>query len=406
VAFASDAGNLVPGDTNGKTDIFLHDLLTHETTRISVNSAGVQGNNHSYKPSISADGRYIAFGSWSSNLVSGDTNGWWDVFVHDRQTGKTTRVSVSSSGGQGNNSSGSPSISADGRYVAFSSGATNLVSGDTNGKNDIFVHDRVTRQTVRVNYTPSLNQGNDHSYEPFISPGGPYIVFESIATNLVAGDTNIKRDIFVIYPPSVLISPNGGEFIPSGSTHTIVWEAVPVAATFKLKYSLDGGLSWNSIPGAKGITGTSFDWIVPELAKNNAKCLMQLTAYDANGLKLGTDISDAPFTIGAVDLTTPSDPGISLTSGGSYDIQWTTYTTAVETVKLFYTLDASAVPVKWNLIQTFSGGSDPGIHTWPIPTVTKIKTKCMVKVVLKDVSGNNVAVDVSDSTFTIRPSLP
>jgi hypothetical protein len=149
-----------------------------------------------------------------------------------------------------------------------------------------------------------------------------------------------------------------------------------VAATFKLKYSLDGGLSWNSIPGAKGITGTSFDWIVPELAKNNAKCLMQLTAYDANGLKLGTDI------------------------------QWTTYTTAVETVKLFYTLDASAVPVKWNLIQTFSGGSDPGIHTWPIPTVTKIKTKCMVKVVLKDVSGNNVAVDVSDSTFTIRPSLP
>lgn len=404
VAFASQASNLVPGDTNGKTDIFVHDMVTGETTRVSVNSRGVQGDNLSVNPSISADGRYIAFGSWSSNLVSGDTNDWWDVFVHDRLTGKTTRVSISSSGAQGNNSSGTPSISADGRFVVFSSGATNLVSGDSNKKNDIFVHDRQTRQTIRVNYSPLLKQGDNHSYEPFISPGGPYIVFESIATNLVDGDTNGARDIFVIYPPSVLLSPNGGEFIPSGSVHTITWQAVPIADTFKLKYSLDGGMSWNSIPGAKGIKGTSFDWTVPELSKNNSKCLVQLIAYDANGVKLGAETSDAPFTIGAVNLTAPSDPGISLTSGGLYDITWTTYTKApVETVKLFYTLDDTAASVIWKSIQTFSGGVNPGIHSWTIPMIPKSKSRCRVKVVLKDSSGKTVGADTSDNTFTIMP---
>ena len=402
VAFASDASNLVPGDTNAKTDIFVHDLATGSTARVSVNSSGGQVNNLSYYPSISADGRYITFQS----LVGGDAiNNPWDIIVHDRLTGKTSRVSVSSTGAQGNATSSRPTISADGRFVAFSSAASNLVSGDTNGKLDIFVHDRLTRKTVRVNYTPTLQQGDDHSYAPFISLRGPYIAFESLATNLVAGDTNIKRDIFVIYPPSILLSPNGGEFIPSGSTHTITWEAVPVAETFRLKYSLDGGISWLSIPGASGISGTSFNWTVPTLAKSNPKCLVQLTAYDANSVKLGTDVSDAPFTIGAVDLTTPSDAGISLTSGGSYDIQWTTYTKPVESVKLFYTLDATAIPVKWNLIQTFSG-SDPGIHTWTVPTVPKKKTRCTVKVVLKDSSGKNVGVDVSDNIFTIQPSAP
>jgi hypothetical protein len=111
---------------------------------VSVSSTGAEGNNYSWQPSISADGRYVAFESYASNLVPGDTNGMWDLFVHDRQNGQTTRVSVSSTGAEGNSNSGEPSISADGRYVAFDSYASNLVPGDTNGLWDVFVHDRQT----------------------------------------------------------------------------------------------------------------------------------------------------------------------------------------------------------------------------------------------------------------------
>ena len=111
------------------------------TTRVSVASDGTQANGGSFTPSISADGRYVAFASIAVNLVSGDTNGVQDIFVHDRQTGQTTRVSVASGGAQANGPSFDPSISADGRYVAFRSGADNLVSGDTNGRYDIFVRE-------------------------------------------------------------------------------------------------------------------------------------------------------------------------------------------------------------------------------------------------------------------------
>jgi hypothetical protein len=140
----SYASNLVVGDTNNERDIFVHDLATGDTTRVSVDSAGGEGNGFSYGSSISSDGRYVAFFSGASNLVAGDTNGVWDAFVHDRLTGVTTRVSVDSNGVAGNGSCEYPSISADGRYVAFASYASNLVSGDTNGVRDVFVHEMVS----------------------------------------------------------------------------------------------------------------------------------------------------------------------------------------------------------------------------------------------------------------------
>ena len=164
VAFYSYASNLVSGDTNGVYDVFVHDRQSGQTTRVSVASDGAQGNNGSYyDPSISADGRYVAFDSSASNLVSGDTNGARDVFVHDRQGGGTTRVSVASDGAQGGTGSWNPSISADGRYVAFYSGASNLVSGDTNGTDDVFVHDGQTGQTTRISVASDGSQGNNHS---------------------------------------------------------------------------------------------------------------------------------------------------------------------------------------------------------------------------------------------------
>ena len=137
--FAHLANNLVPGDTNGKSDIFVDDRQTHSIERVSLAADGTQGNGESFAPSVSSDGRYVAFYSDASNLVPGDSNGTNDVFVVDRQTDMIERVSMAADGTQGNGSSIGGSISADGRYVGLTSEASNLVSGDTNGVSDVFV---------------------------------------------------------------------------------------------------------------------------------------------------------------------------------------------------------------------------------------------------------------------------
>lgn len=197
VAFSSYAATLVTGDTNSKSDVFIHDRQTGQTTRVSVASDGAQANDHSGSPSLSADGRYVAFYSSATNLVAGDTNGLGDIFVHDCQTGQTTRVSVASDGSQANDENSLFAISADGRYVAFTSAATNLVAGDTNGAIDVFVHDRQTGQTTRISVASDGAQANGVSFFPAISADGRYIVFLSDATNLVAGDANGVIDVFV-----------------------------------------------------------------------------------------------------------------------------------------------------------------------------------------------------------------
>ncbi len=200
VAFSSVESNLITGDTNGKFDIFVRDRMTDTTTRVSVSSAGTQANNDSRYASISADGRYVAFVSDASNLVAGDTNNLADVFVRDRATNQTTRVSVSSNGVQSNGYSSyniKPAISANGRFVAFFSDATNLVPNDTNAARDIFVRDRLTNQTTRVSVNNAGTQGNYPSDFPAISANGRYVSFLSIADNLVANDTNAVHDVFV-----------------------------------------------------------------------------------------------------------------------------------------------------------------------------------------------------------------
>ena len=201
VAFGAMANNLVSGDTNGQNDVFVHDRQTKETTRVSVASNGTEGNGNSQisriPPSISADGRFVTFISEASNLVSGDTNGQNDVFVHDRQTKETTRVSVASDGAEGNLNSWSPSISADGRYVAFESSAENLTDDDHNGWNDIFVHDQQTGKTTRVSTASDGTEGNSYSSDCSISADGRFVAFLSRASNLVNGDTNDRVDVFI-----------------------------------------------------------------------------------------------------------------------------------------------------------------------------------------------------------------
>lgn len=205
IAFMSIASNLVAGDTNGAYDIFVHDRVAGTTSRVSVGPVGAQSNGESRYPSISADGRYISFESDAGNLVAGDTNGVSDIFVHDRVTGTTTRVSVDSSGAQaiaastavGTDSLISSAISADGGQIAFQSSASNLVTGDLNGKRDVFRHDRLTGQTTRVSVASSGSEGNGDSISPSITANGQIVEFQSLASNLVTGDTNGTWDVFV-----------------------------------------------------------------------------------------------------------------------------------------------------------------------------------------------------------------
>ena len=199
VAFASFATNLVARDTNNAEDIFVRDRLNGTTERASVTGNGGQANADSSFASISADGRFVAFGSFADNLVAGDTNFTSDVFVRDRQAGTTERVSVSSSGEEGNSASDGNAISADGRFVAFESFAANLVPGDTEDNAvDIFLRDRLTGTTEGVSLIPAGSSGIlQHSTSPAISADGRFVAFDSTETNLVPGDTNSRRDIFV-----------------------------------------------------------------------------------------------------------------------------------------------------------------------------------------------------------------
>ncbi len=197
VVFSSSATNLVPGDTNGVEDVFVRDRTGGITERVSVSSAAAQGNGESWGSSITPDGRYLAFTSEASNLVAHDTNTSRDVFVRDRIAGTTTRVSVSSSGAQGNGSSSWGTISADGRHVAFVSGASDLVPGDTNGAEDIFVRDLDTSVTERVSVAASGAQPDGYSHDVAISRTGRYVAFSSAAANLVPGDTNGTEDVFI-----------------------------------------------------------------------------------------------------------------------------------------------------------------------------------------------------------------
>jgi Tol biopolymer transport system component len=212
IAYASDATNIVAGDTNGYRDVFVYDHKANKTFRVSVASDGTQANagTQAIVISISADGQEVAFPSLATNLVPNDTNEAWDIFVHDMKTFKTIRVSVASDGSQADAGSYGVALSADGRYVTFGSNATNLSPNDTNGVMDVFVHDQQTGKTERVSLANDGTQGNESSgytlvvsggidlaYGSLISSDGGRVVYMSNASTLVADDTNESQDIFV-----------------------------------------------------------------------------------------------------------------------------------------------------------------------------------------------------------------
>jgi Tol biopolymer transport system component len=196
VAFRSEATNLVPGDTNSEVDAFVRDRWTGTTVCVSVSAAGTIAAQGGGEPYLSRDGRFVAFFSLSSDIVPGDTNGMTDVFLRDLTAGTTVRVSVDSSGAQADEGSVGARPSADGRFVAFQSWATNLVPGDTNGQSDIFLHDRTTGMTERVSVSWLGEQANGFSWNPHVSADGRLVGFTSSATNL-APIGHVYFDAFV-----------------------------------------------------------------------------------------------------------------------------------------------------------------------------------------------------------------
>ena len=201
VAFATRADNLVSFDPGGFADVFVRDLQNKVTRRMSQNNSGTPGNDESglNYVAMSSDARYVAFGSAAGNLVSGDTNRAWDVFVRDRTAGTIKRVSVGPNGVQGNGNSGflfNISMSADGRYVAYASTASNLVARDTNASHDVFVRDTVAGVTTRVSVSKSGGQSNSSSIDPALSSDGRHVSFTGYGSNLVPGDTNGYPDIY------------------------------------------------------------------------------------------------------------------------------------------------------------------------------------------------------------------
>jgi hypothetical protein len=210
VAYDSAGKRNVTGvvETDDIRDVYIHDRVAGTTQRITKAADGSAPNGESQRPTISADGRFVAFWSAASNLVSGDTNNHADAFVHDRQTGTTKRVSVSTSGTQGNDDSKRPVVSRDGRFVAFESYATNLVGSgsglplpgqfnDSNNANDVFLHNLETGATLLVSATSDRRAGNGDSDRPSMSADGRLVSFQSTASNLVANDNNAKNDVFV-----------------------------------------------------------------------------------------------------------------------------------------------------------------------------------------------------------------
>jgi len=196
-AFVSDNANLVSEDTNGASDVFVWDRETGNTERISRNNSGVQANGASFDVSISSDGRYVAFTSLATNLINNDNNDASDVFIYDTQTQTIELATKDSSGNQANKKSYSPSISSDGSYLAFVSDATNLVSGDTNTFADVFVKDMQSGVVSIISRNNSGVQANGASRQPSITGEGRYIVYESQASNLVSNDFNGFSDIFL-----------------------------------------------------------------------------------------------------------------------------------------------------------------------------------------------------------------
>ncbi|MBZ0286715.1 MAG: hypothetical protein K8I30_03805, partial [Anaerolineae bacterium] len=247
-AFISFADNLVPGDGDALADLFVYDGQAGTMARIVIASAQASSDRVPVYPAISDDGRYLAFESEADGLVAGDNNGLTDIFVYDTQSGVTALASAAPNNGAANGASTHPRLSADGRRLVFQSEASNLVAGDNNGLTDIFVRDLPTGDTKRLTLDPNCAEANGASYAPDLSADGRYAAFTSEATNLIPGDSTLCQgercaDVFVAaldFAPVVedlpLVAPVRNFF--AGAVR-LTWRGVSWATHYHIQVSKD-----------------------------------------------------------------------------------------------------------------------------------------------------------------------
>lgn len=287
VVFISLASNLAVSDTNGIEDVFVHDRETGETTLVSRSTAGIQGNATSYQVAISANGRFVAFSSLASNLVTDDTNNSADVFVHDRQTEITERVSISSTGTQGFGDSESAYISTDGRFITFQSTSPNLAPGGTGsgGNYHIFVRDRLLGETMRASVTPTGELANGSSFNPVISDDGRYVAFGSSASNLYSFPIwiaqNYVHDMLTGVNELISISPTG----EPGNDYSAIRDITPDG-----RFVAFGSRASNLVPDDTNGVGDMF--VYDRLTGYMLRVSMTPDGIESNGLSNGPSLSD------------------------------------------------------------------------------------------------------------------
>ena len=281
VAFASSAPNLVKSDRNQVADIFVRDRAAGTTERVSVAGRKTEANGESSHPAISPDGRFVAFGSLADNLVAGDTNFAPDVFLVDRQAGTTERVSVSSTGEQADNTSDGPAVSADGRFVAFASTATNLVPDDTDDASDVFVRDRQGGTTESISIVSPPEGFGAHSGSAAISADGRYVAFDSWEPDLVPGDANNSFDVFVRDRATGVLERVS---VDSAGVEGDDWSLAP-ALSADGRYVAFQSFAGNLVPGD---TNNDFDVFVHDRQAGTTVRASVTTAGAEGGFQLGS----------------------------------------------------------------------------------------------------------------------
>lgn len=296
VAFTSNATNFAAGDTNAVSDVFLRDTVSNTVELISSSSAGDIGNGTSGDPSVSWDGRYVAFFSIASNLVSGDTNSWWDIFVKDRQSGVTQRVSISTAGVEGDLMSYEPAISFDGRYVSFTSRATTLITNDINGVEDVYVRDRLSGSTERVSISTAGVEGDGTSEKSSISYDGRYVSFESLATGLITDDANGAWDVFLRDRQGgttrrVSVSDSGAQADGNAKSGALSWDGSRIAFV---------STGTNVVSGDTNLVADAFvrDESVPTTYRTSIDGIQQVDGNVANTVISPDGRSSAFVTLG------------------------------------------------------------------------------------------------------------
>ncbi|MCU0498469.1 MAG: hypothetical protein MUF87_14050 [Anaerolineae bacterium] len=366
VAFDSRAWNLVPGDTNNVSDVFVRDRLKNQTIRLSVNVAnGAQGNGASFLPVLSDTGRFVAFESTSSNLITGDTNARTDIFLYDRDTDADNvfdesgsisliRVSVLPDGTQGNGDSRSPSIDSTGRYISFWSNATNLVAGDTNNAGDIFMYDRVTRLITRVSVSNTLAQGNGASATfHSLSGDGRFVTFESAASNLVTGDTNNVGDVFLAQGGPA--APTNLVGTPTSQTQiNLTWQDNSDNENrFTVERSSDNGVNWTELAANLPANTTTYS------DTTGAQCTTyQYRVSAQNAVTRSPFATTTATTLGCRPapfvLLTPENNSVVINPAGLDTITWQASFEAVDYTFNLYQASNPTTPIATSTVSASS----------------------------------------------------